>query len=74
MSGGTALLLAEARKQVRSGEARELRLRARLSLAELANEIGVNASTLLRWEGGRRQPSGVPAVRYARLLRELASQ
>jgi DNA-binding transcriptional regulator YiaG len=69
-----ALLLAEARELARSGEARELRLKARLSLAELAQDVGVHATSVFAWESGRRKPSGDAAVRYAGLLRELASR
>ena len=69
-----ALLISEARELVRSGEARELRLAARLSLAELAEDVGVHPTTIWGYEAGRRTPTGAAAVRYARLLRKLGSR
>ena len=58
------------RGMVESGEARELRLRARLSLGEVAEAVGVSTSTIFRWENGQRRPHGAPALRYLKLLVE----
>lgn len=55
-----------------SGGARAIRERAGLSLAELAAEIGVDRSTLWRWETRRRRPRGEAALRYLALLEELS--
>ena len=48
--------------------ARELRERAQLSQGELAGEIGVEPSTISRWESGSRKPRGKRADAYAGAL------
>ena len=68
---GTAVQLARVRAMVRSGEARELRLRNGLSLATVAREIGVHPTAVFRWEQGACLPRGPHALRYARLLDNL---
>lgn len=67
------LALALARQFTSTGEARAIRLRARLSLTEVASTCGVDQSTVHRWENGRRVPRGAPAARYAGLLVALAA-
>jgi DNA-binding transcriptional regulator YiaG len=67
------LELAEARRLLRSGEARDIRLRAGLSQTEVARSVGVTAGAVSRWETGSRRPVGEAAVRYARLLADLES-
>jgi len=62
------LSLTAARDLARSGRARELRLAARLSLAEMAGAVGVSAATVSRWECGQRRPHGPAALRYGALL------
>ena len=69
-----ALKLARARRLTATGAARSIRQAARVSLTELASEIGVAVSTLWRWECGQRQPRGEPAERYADLLDQLMRQ
>jgi len=59
--------LARMREMARSGEARELRIRAGLSLANVARDLGVSPSSVYYWEYGR-VPRGKAAVRYAHLL------
>ena len=54
-----------------SGEAGHLRRAARLSLADVANVVGVEPSTVLRWERGAA-PRGERAQRYGDLLWRLA--
>lgn len=71
MSGREVLELAEARRLLRSGEARDIRVAAGLSQSEIARSIGVTAGAISRWEGRERRPVGEPAVAYAELLRSL---
>jgi DNA-binding transcriptional regulator YiaG len=59
------------RKQLRNGEAREIRERSHVSATEAAKHNGVTTSTVLRWEAGEREPRAAAAVRYGRFLREL---
>lgn len=54
-----------------SGDARRLRELARLSQSEVGRSVGVDASTVARWERGERLPRGEAAIRYARLLDRL---
>jgi DNA-binding transcriptional regulator YiaG len=68
---GIALLLAEVRRLCTTGEARALREANDLALAELARDVGVSETTLSEWERGRQRPTGVRAVRYLGLLRQL---
>jgi hypothetical protein len=69
------LKVAAARDACSSGAARALRLSARLSLAEVANEIGAgDPTTVWRWETGQRRPRGALAERYADLLDLLATR
>lgn len=59
-----------ARSLLRSGVGKTLRQRVCLSVAELAERVGVAPSTLLRWEEGA-VPRGPAAARYAAALGEL---
>ena len=63
--------LAAVRALAASGAARSIRLGARLSLSEVANQIGVSTSTVFRWEQGQRHPRGQAALRYGLLLAKL---
>lgn len=63
--------VAWARNLTRSGRARTIRVDACLSLREIADEIGVTASTVCKWEAGDRKPTGLPAARYGELLDRL---
>ena len=67
-----AVLLAEVRGRVLSGEARRLRLAHRLSLSEVADEVGVSTAAVFAWEAGEYLPRGEHALAYANLLRDLA--
>jgi transcriptional regulator with XRE-family HTH domain len=60
------------RRLAASGEARRRREAAGISLAELAEHCGVDASSVWRWERGVRRPRGDAALRYGRLLDLLA--
>lgn len=64
--------LAIIRSRAASGEARALRLKARLSLSEVADHCGAVTTTISRWEAGERLPRGEAGLRYARLIAQLA--
>ena len=59
------------REAAKSGEAREVRLRAGLSLREVAEAVNVGTSTIYRWETAERRPRGKAALRYGRLISDL---
>ncbi|MDZ5662364.1 helix-turn-helix transcriptional regulator [Nocardioides sp. S-58] len=70
----TVALLAELRaaREMPSPEvARQIRLAAKLPQARMARALGVNRSTLARWEGGTMQPRVEKRALYAGLLAEL---
>lgn len=67
-------ILADLRAQIASGAARETRIRARLSGAELARDIPVTPSVFRRWENGEVSPRGEKALRYAELLADLKTK
>lgn len=60
--------LARARALAASGGGRAARLRAGLSLRDLADPIEVDASTLWRWEQGITRPSPDAARRWGAAL------
>jgi DNA-binding XRE family transcriptional regulator len=66
-----ALAVTEARQLAASGAGQMIREAAGLSLAELGAAIGVDASTIFRWEEGSRRPFGENAVGYRDFLRQL---
>ncbi|WP_424224354.1 helix-turn-helix domain-containing protein [Brooklawnia sp.] len=49
-----------------------IRQHANLTRAEVARAVGVDPSTVSRWESGERRPRGAAAARYADLLRRLS--
>lgn len=57
---------------LQSGEARERREQHGIRLSEAARACGVSPSAVLRWERGQWSPRYEHAVRYARVLDELA--
>lgn len=59
------------RELTSSGAARDIRVAARLSQSDIARSIDVDASTIARWEAGKRLPRGDAAIAYARLLQRL---
>ena len=71
MDRNDTLVLTNLRRLLDSGEAREIRLSAGLSLQEAGAAIGTAATTVHRWEGGRRVPHGPLGVQYARFLASL---
>lgn len=62
------LKLAAVRARAADGSARRIRVAAHLSLTDIASAVGVDQSTVHRWETGRRAPRGAPALRYGALL------
>ena len=52
-------------------EARAIRVAAKLTQADLAEALGVDLKTVLRWETGRNWPRGDRLLAYARLLARL---
>jgi transcriptional regulator with XRE-family HTH domain len=50
---------------------REIRVAAGVSQVRMAEEIGVDRTTLIRWENGESQPRGDAGARYAKLLSDL---
>lgn len=67
----TAIEVALARAMAKSGEARAIRERARLSLADVGTEVDVHPATLCRWENGEVRPRAEPGVRWYRFMRQL---
>lgn len=59
------------RRLIASGEAREIRLAAGLTLREVGEAVGVAPSTVFRWEAGQRTPRAA-AARYLALLEGIA--
>lgn len=57
-----------------NGAARVMRERARISLREAAQALKVSPSTLSRWETGETTPPTQAALKWARLLDELAGE
>ena len=66
-----AVTLALLRRLVSDGSTKRLRLRARLSLADVGRAVGVDPSTVWAWEETGRLPRSDAALRYASLLGEL---
>lgn len=65
------MLLVEAHKRARSGEAKKIRQQAGLTMAQVAVVVGVDVSSVSKWESGSRKPRGEHAVKWAALLNEL---
>ena len=65
------LALVNLRSLMASGQAREIRCAAGLSLREAGAAVGTAAATIHRWEGSDRSPHGAVAVRYAHFLETL---
>jgi transcriptional regulator with XRE-family HTH domain len=57
-----------------SDSARSIRVKAGLTLKEVAEALGVAEATVYRWENGQRRPRGDAALRYASLLETLRSR
>lgn len=72
MTTKQVLQLTEARRLLRSGDARAARQAADLSLDEVAKVCGVTPGAVSRWEQGQRRPTGRAALAYAHLLTKLS--
>lgn len=62
--------LARIRRWCATGEARRRRKDAGLSLMEVAEAIGVNLTTVHRWENGSHRPRRSAALRYLAALEQ----
>jgi DNA-binding transcriptional regulator YiaG len=69
---GSAVEIARGRELLRSGRGELIRTHAGVSRQEAAHEIGVDETTLWRWEKGYRVPRGLSARKYALLVKRLA--
>jgi transcriptional regulator with XRE-family HTH domain len=63
--------LVRVRRLTATGTAKAIRVGAGVSLRELAQEVGVGAPTISRWESGLRSPRGKKAVAYIAALERL---
>lgn len=73
MTSQEILWLSAARTHAETGSGRTIRLRAKLSMAEVAMAVGVAEPTIWRWEGGKSRPRGKAAIRWGALLSELSA-
>jgi transcriptional regulator with XRE-family HTH domain len=64
--------LMRARRLAESGMARSIRLAADLSIEEVAGASDAGISSVSRWERGLRRPHGAAAIRWARVMDEIA--
>lgn len=66
--------MAQLRELIRSGQAREIRMRAGVSAGEVARELGIKDFQILSWENGVRTPRVTTAsLRYLDILLALAA-
>lgn len=63
--------LTRLRAFLQTGAGREVRLRAGLSLREVADAVGTSDVTVLHWERGESVPRLPAALAYWRLLQQL---
>ena len=63
--------LALVRRMCQNGEAQQLRVGADVSLAEVADVIGVSPTTVYRWETGKSLPRVEHAASYWTVLQDL---
>lgn len=70
---GSLVRLAEVRKMADTGEARSIRVRAHLSMHDIAQSIGVHQSTIWNWENGKRKIPGERGALYLKALEDLVS-
>lgn len=63
--------MARVRSWLRTGRARAIRERARLSQADAGTAIGTDGPQVSRWESGKSVPRRESALKLARLLNGL---
>jgi DNA-binding transcriptional regulator YiaG len=66
--------LARIRRMQQTGEAKQLREQAGVSLRTMARAVGVRASTLIRWEAGRVQPREPTALAWLAALDSIRAE
>jgi len=71
MTGSELQRMAEVRRRLKDGEAREVRRAAGVSLSEMACAVGVSPTAIWRYENGSRVPRTAAALAYARALERL---
>lgn len=71
MTNQDILRLSAARTHAAKGTGRTIRKAADVSMAEVAEAVGVTEPTIWRWEEGISRPRGAAAIRWAELLGEL---
>jgi len=71
LTGSDLAAIAWVRKATTSGQAREIREKALITLEEVARGCGVDASAVSMWERGERSPGTQNAIKYAHMLRIL---
>jgi DNA-binding XRE family transcriptional regulator len=64
--------LSHLRALTTSGQAEAIRKAAHLRRTDVASAVGVDHTTIGRWERGERLPTGEAALKYAALLDRLA--
>ena len=67
-------LVSRGRRMAADGTGQRVRLKAELSLSDIAQQIGVSAAAVYAWESGKAKPHGVRAVAYAELIGELEAE
>jgi len=63
--------VSRARQALASGRGRKMRERAKLSTRELAGMVGVDQSTIARWERGETVPSAEDALAWSTAMERL---
>jgi len=71
MTDDHTILIAAARRHATSGSGKTIRETALLSRAEIAAVVGVDESTVWRWEQGQQVPRGKRAVKWAQVLERI---
>lgn len=66
--------IAKARRLAASGQGRTIRQAAGVTIRDIAEVIGVDVSTVSRWETGQRQPRGDNAAAYGAVLSRLLGE
>lgn len=69
-----ALRIAEGRRHAATGSGRQIRIRARLTLGDVATAIGTSEAAVSRWERKQRVPRGAWAAKWAIFLEKVAAE